>query len=186
MSQTLFTEKKYYDELSAELKQAKNDQQLFDLIVNLPFKDKKTSTMLGLGVVVLLLVNMKDRTIDRIALSDTEQAQGAVNYSVKNFKDIRIPLDNRDNYLGVALRTKRPMITSDWQYLFVPVLSPQEARFNQAGAGIGCSVVYPLIGARQGGAMIYSFYEPIGRIGRDHHIFMEKYSQLVTSSLKSL
>lgn len=183
MAQALFTENSYYIVFKDAMKSAKNDKQLFDKIVNLPFHDRKTSAILGLGVVVLLLVNKKERTIDRIALSNTEQAHGAVNYSVKPFKDIKIPLDNRDNYIGIAIRTRRPMMTADWQHMFIPALTAQEARFNQAGAGIACSVIYPLIGARDGGAMIFSFYEPIGRIGQDHHNFMERYSALVTKAL---
>lgn len=183
MPQALFSEDSYYESYRDSLSVTKNDKQLFNKIVNLPFADKKTSAMLGLGVVVLLLVNKKTRTIDRIALSNTEQAVGAVTYSVKPFKDIKIPLDNRENYLGVAIRTRRPMMTSDWKDMFVPALTPQEARFNQAGAGIACSVIYPLNNARDGGAIIFSFYEPLNRIGQDHHTFMSKYSSLVTKSL---
>lgn len=184
MSQALFSEASYYKTYSDALIKAKSDAQLFSKIVNLPFQDRKTSAILGLGVVVLLLVDKKNKTINRIALSNTEEAMGAVNYSVKPFKDIKIPLDNRENYLGVAIRTRRPMITADWKDMFVPALTPQEARLNQAGAGIACSAIYPLIGARDGGAMIFSFYEPIGRIGQDHHTFMSKYSALVTKCLK--
>lgn len=183
MAQTLFSENSYYTNYKDLLAGAKSDKQLFSRIVNLPFADKKTSAMLGLGVVVLLLVNRKTDTIDRIALSSTEQAAGAVTYSVKPFKDIKIPLNNRENYLGVAIRTRRPMTTADWHHMFTPVLTAQEARFNQAGAGIACSVIYPLVGARDGGALIFSFYEPVDRITSDHHTFMERYASLVSRSL---
>lgn len=183
MSQTLFSEGSYYTNYRVLLAGAKSDKQLFSKIVNLPFADKKTSAILGLGVVVLLLVNKKTGTIDRIALSDTEPAFGAVTYSVKPFKDIKIPLTNRENYLGVAIRTRRPMMTSDWKDMFVPTLTAQEARFNQAGAGIACSVIYPLNNARGGGALIFSFYEPLNRIGQDHHTFMKNYSLLAAKAL---
>lgn len=183
MSHALFTEDAYYENFKNLLAMPKSDKQLFSKIVNLPFADKKTSTILGLGVVVLLLVNKKERTIDRISLSNTEHATGATNYSVKPFKEIKIPLDHRENYIGVAIRTKRPMMTADWKDIFIPALSPQEARLNQAGAGVACSVIYPLSQARSGGAMIFSYYEPLGNIRDDHHNFMKKYSSLVSASL---
>ncbi len=175
--------KSYYADLHAILDGAKDNQQLFDHIVNAPFHNKVATTFLGLGVIVLLLVNKKTRTIDRIALSNTEQAKGAVSMSVKPFKDITVPVGYEPNLIVQAIKSNKPQTTADWQHLFSPDLTPQEARFNQAGAGIGCSVIYPLSGENDGGALIFSYFLAPEQITDDHHTFMQKYSSIVSAKL---
>lgn len=173
----------YLDALKEILDNAQNDKELFEAIVNAPFLNKRYTTQLGLGIVVLLLVNKATQTIDRIALSKTEQAEGAQKYSVKPFREIKIPVRYQQNIIARTIETNESHITDDWQYMFVPELTSEEARFNQAGAGIGCSVVYPLPGARDGGAMIFSYYEPPESIRSEHRAFMAAYASLVASSL---
>lgn len=172
-----------FADLKDQLKAASTDAELFQAIVNTPFNDKLKTTKLGLGVVVLLLVDKLNNTIDRIALSNTFQAQGAVQMSAKPFSEIRIPLDYDKNYIVQAVKSGEFRHTDDWQYMFIPELTPQEARFNQAGAGIDCSVIYPLTGARDGGALIFSYYEPLQNIGEAQHSFMRQYTSLVVEVL---
>lgn len=169
-------------ELHGLLKLAKTDESLYDAIVNSPFKAKVKGFPLGLGIIVLLLVNKKEGTIDRIALADTEQAQGAVEYSVKPFHDIKIPLRDRKNIISKTIIKDEPQQTTDWQYLFTPALSSEEARFNQAGAGIATSIVYPLHG-RDGGAIIFSYFISPDDITQEHRQFMQKYSNLASKYL---
>lgn len=174
--------KAYLKRLGDLLAGAKGDAQLFEAIVNAPFSDKIHTTLLGLGIVVLLLVNKNSGMIDRIALSDTEHAKGAVNISIKRFRAIKIPVGYEENIIAKAIQTGRPQQTDDWQYLFIPDLTAEEARFNQAGAGIAFSVVQPL-NARAGGALIFSYYEPPEKIGRAQRDFMRAYSLLVGAKL---
>ena len=98
----------------AELKKALNaarQQDLYQTIVDAPFYDRTMTARMGLGIVVLLLVNHQDKTIDRIALARTDLAQGTLDMSAKPFKDIRIPLNNHENYIAVAIRRKHHMAT---------------------------------------------------------------------------
>lgn len=173
----------YYAKLKAELDAAQTPDEKFHTIVNAPFKNRTKSTSLGLGVIVLLFENPKTNTIDRIALSDTESAKGAVRMSAKPFNDIKVPLSEEQNIIVKALASGSPQKTDDWHYLFVPVLTAQQARFNQAGAGIGCSVVYPIEKAGGKGALIFSYYLPPEKIGYKQQSFMSKYSHLVSSQL---
>lgn len=175
----------YFSELSKILDKPKSAQALHEAIVNAPFHDPHKTTVLGLGIVVLLLVNKKDQTIDRIALADTDLAHSTVNISAKPFKEIRIPLDYTKNFIARAIRDHHYMITSDWQYMFNPALTPEEARFNQAAGGIACSVIYPLTGTNNTGAIIFSYYEPVERISKQHHHFMSRYCKLVERALSS-
>lgn len=174
----------YYDQLAVLLQAARNDAELFETIVNGPFADKLTALQMDLGVLVFLLVNKESSTIDRIALSDTYSAEGAVRMSAKPFHEIKIPIDYPDNYIARAIKTRKPQKTADWKYLFAPDLTPKEARFNQAGAGIDCSIVYP-IKARDGGAMIFSMYQPLEKITPEHHVFMKRYIDMVTQALSA-
>jgi hypothetical protein len=174
----------YYSRIAEIFKAAKTDQQIYNAIVEGPFHDKPITTMFGLGIVVLLLVNPKTKTIDRIAVSNNDLTRGTFEMTSKPFHLIKIPLNNRENYIAIAIRSRHYMITSDWYYLFTPELSEQDARFNQAGGGISCSAVYPLLGVPNGGALIFSFFESIDRIGPEHHSFMKKYAELAAQALK--
>lgn len=161
------------------------EQNLLQAIVNAPFSDKVQAAKLGLGIVVLLMVNKKDKMIDRVALSETEQADGAVKVSVKPFKKIRVPINTPTNIVAKAIATGEHQMTDDWRYLFNPALTAKEARLNQASAGIGCSCVYPLE-ARDGGALIFSYFLSPHDITDKHHKFMKKYSENVSLQLKAV
>jgi hypothetical protein len=172
----------YFKQIKKLLEAAKSDNALFEVIVNAPFTDRVKVTNIDLGIIVLLLVNTKSQTINRIALSNTELAKGAVKMSAKPFKAIKIPVGYRDNIVAEAIRTNKPRTTGDWQYLFVPALTASQARLNQSGAGIECSLVYPLA-ARDGGALIFSFFQPPHNISEKHRTFADMYTELVDTAL---
>lgn len=173
----------FFDSLQEQLNQAASERQLFEAIVNAPFRHPVQTTLLDLGIIVLLLVNRAKLTIDRIALSDTEHAEGAVKMSEKPFRSIKIPLGHTANIIAKAIATGRPTSTADWPDLFVPVLSPQAARFNQSGAGIECSFVFPFT-ARDSGALIFSYYQPRQNIGPLQQKFMHAYTDMVDKRLR--
>jgi hypothetical protein len=167
----------------ASLLDATEDSHLFGQIVNAPFYDKLMAAFLGLGVVVFLLNNPTDGTIDRVSLSSTEHAEGAKKRSAKPFHEIKIPVDATDNIIAKAIRTREPQQTDDWQYLFTPELTHEEARLNQASAGISCSFVWPL-NARDGGALIFSYFIHLEEITDEHLEFMRQYADTVSAKLK--
>lgn len=171
-----------YGRLQQRLSQAP-PQQLYRAIVDAPFDQKVEVALLHLGIVVLLLADAKTGMINRVALSDTELAKGTTDISVKRFEDIKIPLDYPENIIAKAIRTGKPQLTTDWQYLFAPALTPEEARFNQAGGAIACSAVYPLSGVGDGGALIFSYYQYPEKLGSAQRHFMRTYSGMVTAAL---
>jgi hypothetical protein len=179
------TENEVYFALLREiLNTAKGDKDLFETIVNAPFTDRRRAALLGLGIIAFLLVDKKTGLIHREAISDTDFARGAARMATKPFKDIKVPINYKGNFIAEAIRSERYQQTSDWQYLFAPDLTPEESRLNQAAAGIACSFVYPLIYARSGGALVFSYYLPVDKIETEHHSFMRTYSKMVTNSLK--
>jgi hypothetical protein len=168
--------------LENELLDSKSDYYLFKKIVNAPFEHKWQMVHLCLGIIVLLLVNKKAKTIDRVALSGTDLAEGTKRMSAKRFQDIKIPIGYKDNIIARAIMTGRAQRTTDFKDLFVPELTPQEARFNQAGGSIAYSAVFPFE-ARDGGALIYSYYCPADEMTNDHIDFMKKYTKVVNRTL---
>lgn len=175
----------YFQRLGKLLSEAPTKKALHKAVVNAPFSDPLKAATLDLGVVVLLLVNDETDTIDRVALSNTYSAQGAVQMSAKPFNHIKVPLGHPDNIIARAIASGQPQQTYDWPDLFVPALTPKQARLNQAGAGIECSAVYPLPDANGGGALIFSFHQPLTEINDKHHAFMAAYTKLVSGALST-
>lgn len=170
-----------YDEL-AKLLQADGDAALFDAIVNAPFVNPLPAVLIFLGIVVLLQCNDRTDTIDRIALSQTEQARLTTEVSVKPFTEIKIPYAFHENIIAEAIHAGKPQDTTDWKFLFNPAMPAEQARINQANAGISYSAVYPLK-SRAGGALIFSFYQyQIDNSGKAVE-FMKRYSKLVDDAL---
>lgn len=172
----------YFKGLDQRLSSAKTKKTLHKAITNAPFYNPMTALDYDLGIVVLLLANKAHNTIDRIALSDTYSAKGAVKMSAKPFTDIKIPLNHNVNLIAKAIASNKPQQTADWNYLFTPALTADEAHFNQAGAGIEASMIYPL-DRKIGGALIFSLYQPLSNIETKHKVFMAEYTKLVSEYL---
>ncbi len=170
--------------LRSDLGSAQNMAELNQRIVDGPFTSKMLATTLDLGIVVFLQVDGAKKTIQRIALSNTEQAKGARSVSAIPFHDIVIPLDDEENIIATAITTGKYTLTEDWQYLFTPALTPDEARRNQAAASIECSIAWPL-SSGDGGALIFSFFQPPEFISDEHLEFIQAYAQLVDEVLGS-
>jgi hypothetical protein len=173
-----------YKDLQARLDAAGNGAPLYRAIVDTPFSARLPAALLFLGIVVFLLVNKKTGTIDRVALSETELAKNTTDVSVKDFKDIRIPVGHSENIIAQAIEHGQPYSTNDWYTLFAPELTAEEARFNQAGGGIAYSVVHPLPDFTGGGALIFSYFQYPDKIGDAQKVFMERYCSLVAERLK--
>lgn len=183
MEEVEFPAKLNFSEFKKILGATNSEDELFHAVVNAPFHDPLQTSLIFLGIVVLLLVNKETGMIDRIAVTDNELAAGTKKMSVKKFEEIKIPVGHTENIIAKAIESGEPQGTGDWQYLFTPALTAQEARFNQAGGGIGYSAVYPLKDVRDGGALIFSYFlypKDLGSVQRD---FMEKYTKLVSEWL---
>lgn len=173
-----------FDRLETLLKTASSDDALSQVIVNAPFENfAPEMAKLFLGVIVLLMVNKSTGTIDRIAITANDIAERTKRKSKKRFKDIKVPVGYTKNIIVKAVKTGKPQSTDDWEYLHGPALTAEEARLNQADGGIAFSVVYPLKGARDGGALIFSYYQYPDKIGPAQKDFMRKYSELVAKRL---
>ena len=132
-----------------------------------------------IGAVVLTRLNVADNMIDRVALSRTPPAVGAVRASTKQFESIRIPADAKENALARCIAGGKSEIVTDWYELFTPALSAQEARDNQAGAGVMCSVVNSYAGKESSGALIFSLLCGAEEVGSEHLAVFNEFANLV-------
>jgi len=169
----------YYEQLKMLLTKRTSHQA----IVDAPFCDPLMATNMNLGMVELLLVGPDGKTITMAALSETEHAKNAAKTSEIPLKNIQIPVSHNRNSIARAIRTGKQLRTEDWDYLFTPVLGVESARFNQATAGIACSVVQPFSSRQHTGAIVCSFYKvPDEKLVKD---FLAFYVPLVKQSLKT-
>src|SRR4051812_5244626 len=97
----------YLSELNSALERASSKVELFEAIVNSPFANRQVSTSLGLGFLSFVLVNKKTRTINRISISNTDTAQGAIDITIKPFHELIIPLNYKGNCVAEAIRSGR-------------------------------------------------------------------------------
>lgn len=171
------------DKLEAAFTAVRANADLFTTVVNAPFMQMHVeSALMFLGIIVLLQVDKAAGMIDRVALSSTELAENTKNVSFVPFNKIRIPLDHSENIISRAIRTGEAQDTTDWKFLFEPALTPEQARINQASGGIAYSKVHPL-SARDGGALIFSYFQYPSEIRAPQHNFMRDYAALVDSKL---
>lgn len=174
-----------YERLTDMLAACADMRHTVQAVVNAPFAFKMETTELSLGIIVLLVADKRDGMVHRIALSETELANSTREISVKRFEDIKIPLEDPHNLIAKTIRTGKPQHTTDWHYLFVPALTAEEARLNQAGGAISTSFIYPLEGVGDGAAMIFSYYEYITNITDRHQDFMLRYSRIAAQHLRA-
>ena len=178
--------KAYIATLEKSLGDAATVNDLYDRIVNAPFYSRLDAGSLFLGIVVLLILNEEENQIDRVALSDTELADLTRKVSVVPFKDIKIPADDPDNIIAKAVRDNKHQSTTDWKYLFTPILDEKQARINQAGGGIACRYVYPIESKGMKGALIFSYFQYLHAISDLHEEFMKRYASIVSDQLSRL
>lgn len=176
----------YIKSLSETLERAKSPEDLYKRIVNEPFRDRLHTTTYGLGFITLVLVNKKTSSVNRISMTDNDLSQGARSVTVIPFEKLIVPLDQKGNCVVEAIKSGRYQQTNDWYYLLTPVLKPEEARLNQAGAGIASSYVYPLVNTRPAGALIFQFFITMDKVSSEHRDLMFRYTKVVSQSLNNL
>jgi hypothetical protein len=164
-------------QIGAYLVSAKKRKEFDQRVVDALFLDRVLTTSIDLGIVVYLKTNRIARSIDRISLSKTVHAEGAVKVSAKPFHEIRIRMDDPQNIIAQSIRSGKHCLVEDWYYLFTPALTPDQARMNQAGASIESSLVMPL--SKKSGALIFSYYQPALNIGEVHISVAKQFVALV-------
>lgn len=171
------------NKLKQALRATSNYEQLKTVIVEAPFRQPLAVASLFLAFIVLMLANKKTGQIDRVTITDTELARNTFEVTAVPFEDIKIPLHHPDNIIAQSIDDGRPRDTTDWYYTFTPALTGDQARINQASAGIAYTAIYP-IDIPDGGVLSFSYYQYASEIGDQQRDFMKNYTQIVAQAIK--
>ena len=173
-----------YKELRQTLLSSKNQTELYDKIVNAPFKYQVGMTFMFLGIIAFLLVDKKTKTINRLAYSKTDLSEDVSKVSSLPFNEIKISLDDSDNLIAKAINSNQIQSTTDWKDLLMPALSQEQAQINQAAGGIAFTAVYPFK-SLAGGAITFNYFQYEEEIGELQTDFMRRYTEIVDDVLKN-
>jgi len=135
---------------------------------------------LGYEIVVLCLIDPKERVLRRISISQTSKAQQALAESPVPFSDIVIPLSYTKNLLIQSVKQKSPQTTTSWADVLTPALPPDECIRIQALVGIKASLILPVLSRNKAiGALIFSMSKPLSRVTPDERDLIRSFSDIV-------
>ena len=141
---------------------------------------------LGYRIIVLTLVDENQRTLNRISLSKTEEAQKTQEVSVVPFHKIEIPLRSEGNILIKAIKNKKSYHTNYWPDLFRPILKDKDAIANQNAAGIKTSLVMPILVRNKSiGALIFSMIKDYSEVSKQELILIKAFTDIVSLAVQN-
>jgi len=110
-------------------------QQVVNTVVNeLEFK-----------AVIILLLDKKEKTLVKLAVSQTEQTiQTEVKLNQALF-GIKIPLTEQGNLIVKSVNTRRMQLTRGLTTILVPHFNPEQTKIAEDTLGVTSSFIYPLI-----------------------------------------
>lgn len=145
-----------------------------DLLVELGYLN------LGYRIIVLTLVNEEKQVLERISLSQTEEAKKAQNASAVPFHQIGIPLNAKDNLLIRTLNEVHPNVTGYWPDIFRPILTDEQALANQNASGIKTSMLFPIVVQDKAiGVMIFSMIKSESEVDEDEKELIRGFTDIV-------
>jgi signal transduction histidine kinase len=135
---------------------------------------------LGYKIIVLTLVDEEKGVLERVSLSQTDEAAKALAASAVAFHDIEIPLTTPDNILIKTIDEKEPQVTGYWPKMFYPVLNDEQALANQKAAGIKTSLTYPVVvGEKVIGVLIFSMTKEENEVSEDEKSLISGFTDIV-------
>jgi len=141
---------------------------------------------LGYKVVVLALVDEKNGTLNRVALSQTEEAKKTRQVSEMEFSDIKIPLSSRKNLCIRALKQNKIQITHYFPDILTPPISVENALESQKNAGIKASMVYPLESRGEViGVMIFSMDKTEKHVTPQEWSLLRYFTEMVSLAVQN-
>lgn len=131
-------------------------------------------------IIVLALIDDKEKVVKRISISQTEDAKKAVEISPIPFKDIDIPLSDVNNFCVKAILENKPFFTHDWIDILGPTYSADDARQVQHAVGIKTSMVYPITyRGLSRGVMIFSLSKDEKEVSEEEKDLIRSYTDVV-------
>lgn len=172
-----------HSQLEGVLLEAPKDAAgFYDAVVQAPFVYKREMALSFLGFITMFVLEPKTKVVSAVATTNNEHYKLAVaNYDFC-LADYKLPLSAKGNTVVQAITSGKPVSSDNWDSFRRPEVEAGHARLNQATSGIGYSVVYPLTGKVQA-ALMFNFFQFPEAIGEIQQVFMERYSELVSTVL---
>lgn len=134
----------------------------------------------GYRIIVLTLLNKKKNILERVALSQTKEAEKALKASAIPFHQIGIPLRANENLLIKTLKEKKMYVTHRWPDIFKPILTAEQALTNQNAAGIKTSMLVPVFVREEAiGVLIFSMVKSEKEVSKDEKKLIQGFSEIV-------
>lgn len=135
---------------------------------------------LGYRIVVLALVNKEKGLLERIAISQTEEAKKALQITPVPFREINIPISAEQNICIKALKENKPYVTHDWIDILCPPYTPEDAQKVQAVIGIKTSMVYPVTYRNNSeGILIFSMVKNESEVSDQERDLIQSFTDVV-------
>ena len=112
---------------------------------------------LGFKSVAILLLDKRDSSLKKLAISQTEAiVQAEARLNLKLFGE-KIPITDENNLIARAVKTQRMQLTHGLNNTLIPHFTDEQSKIVQEIIGINASFVYPLIVREEViGAMVIS------------------------------
>src|SRR3989344_6255031 len=140
----------------------------------------------GYKVVVLVLYDEKDKTLKRIALSQTKEAQKTTEVSAIKFEDIHTPITAVQNLCVRAMLDGKVYSTSYFPDILTPPLTLENALESQRNAGIKASMIYPLmVNNNPIGVLLFSITKDLSEVSADEKSLLQHFTDIVALAVKN-
>lgn len=96
---------------------------------------------------IVAVIERVSKTIKKVGISSTKEAQALVKTLTDAFNNIGISLDDQNNYIARVVRENKHLTTGDLYDVLCPLISRGEARSIQNLIGTQTSEVYPIYGS---------------------------------------
>lgn len=130
----------------------------------------------GYEVIVLTLLDEKEKTLKRIAISNTDSAQKFLSATPIPFNDIIIPLWAQQNLSVRAINERKMFVSESVSEVLVPAIDREWVDDFQKTLGIKTSIVYPVIAKDKVlGTLIFSLSKPESEIKDEEWSILESF-----------
>jgi len=141
---------------------------------------------LGYRIIVLTLLDEKKENLERISISQTEEARTALRESQIPFHKIRIPVTATENASIKALMGKKAIITHSLSDILCPPLNPDHVVAVQRRLGIKTSIIYPIIFRETPiGVLIFSLIKDEDEISNEEKDLTKGFTDIVGLAIQN-
>src|SRR3989338_1226220 len=135
---------------------------------------------LGYKIIVLALVDPKDKALKRVSISQTAEAEAVMGAGPWRFNDIEIPLDALDNFCIKTITDNQLRIVHDWGDLLSPPIPKDEARRLQKISNVKASMILPVIVKNKTiGVLIFSLIKDEKEVSEEEMLLIKGFTDLV-------